>query len=170
MPRTCTICGHKKLTEINAALIGLDPLRNIATRFSTTTGSLLRHRKAHLPVSIEKAREARGLEVGEDLISRANAMLGEALEILATAKGAGQLETALKAIHQVRGMLELLGKLSGEIEKEKAPRMIEVHYIDKQIVVNGSPQNVSALDSLTGVHPEQVYRQLAQGSEHNGKL
>jgi hypothetical protein len=42
---------------------------------------------------------------------------GRALDILGRAEKAGDLRTALAAISQARGNLELLGKLAGELDE-----------------------------------------------------
>jgi hypothetical protein len=48
-------------------------------------------------------------------------------------EAAGRLETALKAISEVYGILELLGKLDGQLEDRKpAVQRIVVRYVDKQ--------------------------------------
>jgi len=73
-----------------------------------------------MPVSIELARKGRDIDAGENLLEQARGLHARALGILERAEAAGQLETALKAIREVRGILELLGKLSGQIEERGA--------------------------------------------------
>jgi hypothetical protein len=138
MPRTCTICSHPKRTEIDAALLRSDSLRSIVEHCSVSMGSLVRHRDRHLPVTIAHAKEVRETEMGESLLEQARGLHARALGILERADAAGQLETALKAIREVRGILELLGKLSGQLEDQRAtPQRIEVVYIDKALMVQG---------------------------------
>ena len=135
MPRTCTICGHQKRTEIDTALLRSDKLRNIVAGFSVSMGSLVRHRDRHLPVTMAHAKEAREAEMGENLLGEARRLHARAMRILERAEAAGQLDTALKAIREVRGILELLGKLDGQIERTPSVQNIEVHYVDKQAVI-----------------------------------
>ena len=141
MPRTCTICGHPKRTEIDTALLRSDSLRNVVEHFSVSIGSLFRHRQRHLPVTIAHAKEARETEMGENLMEEARRLHARALGILGKAEAAGQLETALKAIREVRGILELLGKLDGQLE-ERSPTVqhIEVHYVDKAVILPAAPR------------------------------
>ncbi len=99
-------------------------------------GSLVRHRDRHLPVTIAHAKEVRETEMGENLLEQARGLHARALGILERAEAAGQLETALKAIREVRGLLELLGKLNGQLEDRGASHAeIVVTYVDKQLVV-----------------------------------
>lgn len=139
MPRTCSICGHPKRTEIDAALLRSDTLRNIAARCTVSVGALIRHRERHLPVTLAHAREARETEMGEGLMGEATKLRARAFRILEAAEKAGQLDTALKAIRELRGILELLGKLDGQLaERATTVQRIEVHYVDKQVVLQGA--------------------------------
>ena len=140
MPRTCTVCSHPKRNEIDSALLRSDTLRSIVARCDVSMGSLVRHRDRHLPVTIAHAKEARETEFGENLIQQARDLRARSLAILEKAEAAGQLETALKAIREVRSILELLGKLEGQIEdRGGAVQHIEVHYVDKQLVMTAAP-------------------------------
>jgi hypothetical protein len=50
MPRTCTVCRHDHLQEIDGALLAAQPLRHIAAQFGLSTGALQRHKnEAILP-------------------------------------------------------------------------------------------------------------------------
>ena len=139
MPRTCTICANSRRTEIDAALLKAEPLRRIVERCSVSMGSLVRHKDRHLPVTLAHAKEARETEMGESLMEQAHALHARALKILERAEAGGQLETALKAIREVRGILELLGKLDGQIKEQGAgPTHIVVTYIDKAIIAADS--------------------------------
>ena len=98
-------------------------------------GSLMRHRDRHLPVTLAHAKEARETEMGENLMEQAKSLHARAFKILERAEAAGQLETALRAIREVRGILELLGKLDGQLEKDsgRGPVNVIVTYVDKQL-------------------------------------
>jgi hypothetical protein len=135
MPQTCTICKHPKLSEINAALVSCtEPFRVLAVRYGTSAATLQRHQKAHLPVLLAKAEEAAEMVRADNLMGSLRDLYTRAFDILQKAEKAGALETALKAIRELRGILELLAKLSGELEPT-APgnTRIEIIYIDQTI-------------------------------------
>ena len=48
MPRTCTVCSHRKLSEIDAALLGNESFRNIAKQFRVSPSAAYRHQQQHL--------------------------------------------------------------------------------------------------------------------------
>ncbi len=57
MPRTCTICAHPQRQSIDQALVAGEPYRAIARRFAASPEAVLRHKAAHLPADLLKARE-----------------------------------------------------------------------------------------------------------------
>lgn len=117
MPRRCTICVHPERADIDASVVRGEPFRRIAAHFGVSEQSVRRHRADHLPASLLKAQEAQ--EVGE-----ANALLHEvrdlqarALGILTKAEEAGDLRAATGAIREARSTIELLAKLTGELDE-----------------------------------------------------
>jgi hypothetical protein len=76
-----------------------------------------RHKTEHLPAHLLKAREAEEVAQADGLLEQARHLQTHALDILQRAGKAGDLRTALAAISQARGNLELLGKLAGELDE-----------------------------------------------------
>lgn len=117
MPRTCTVCDHPERPEIDRALLDGEAYRHIAARFDTSTGALQRHRE-HLPNQLVKASEAQEVAQADNLLAQVKSLQTRALSILDRADAAGDLRTALSAIREARGNLELLAKLLGELQQE----------------------------------------------------
>ncbi len=117
MPRVCTICNHPDRAAIDAALLAGEPYRHIAARTDTSTGALQRHKEEHLPVTLVRAREAEDAAHADDLLAQVRDLQSRALAILDTAEAAGELRTALAAIREARGNLELLARLLGELQE-----------------------------------------------------
>jgi hypothetical protein len=92
-------------------------LRNIAQRYGTSATALHRH-KEHLPRLIVKAHEAQEVAQADNLLEQVRSLQTRALSILDRADATGDLRTALSAIREARGNLELLGKLAGELQQE----------------------------------------------------
>ncbi len=115
MPRTCTICEHPQRQEIDNQLINGNSFRDIAGRFSLSRSSLSRHKK-HLSSGLTKAKKAAEISQADDLLAQVRDLQTRALNILDAAEGSGDLRTALGAIREARGNLELLGKLAGELQ------------------------------------------------------
>ena len=117
MPRMCTICTHSERDVIDAALLTTEPLRNIAARFGTSATALHRHKAAHLPTRLALAQDAQEAAHGDDLLAQVRTLQGKAMDILAKAEAAGQLNVALQGVREARGCLELLARLLGELQE-----------------------------------------------------
>ena len=103
---------------MEAALLTEEPLRNIAQRFGTSPTALHRHKDGHIQKHLVKAQEAHEVAQADNLLEQVKSLQTRALSILDRADAAGDLRTALSAIREARGNLELLAKLLGELQQE----------------------------------------------------
>ena len=117
MPRRCTACDHPERHSIDEALVTGAPYRSVAKRFKLSESAVYRHKVDHLPAHLLKAREVEELARADDLLEQVRQLQSHALDVLERAEKAGDLRTALAAISQARGNLELLGKLAGELDE-----------------------------------------------------
>ena len=116
MARTCTVCKNGKRDAINAALIaGTAPIRRIAADNGVTESALRRHAAKHLPATLARAQDAKEIAVADTLLGQCRELQGRTLTILDRAERSHELKTALQAIREARGLLELLAKLTGEL-------------------------------------------------------
>ncbi len=90
-------------------------MRNLAGRHGLSATALHRHKEAHLPKALAKAQEAEEIVRGGSLLEEMEVLVEHGHEILAEARAAGEHRTALNAMSEIRGCLELLGKVTGEI-------------------------------------------------------
>lgn len=145
MPRTCTICSHSDRSAIEERMLSGESFRNIAERFATSPTALFRHKSQHLARAMVKAHEAGEVLRAESLVEhvqqlrgRTEALFREAEAILAEAKRAKDLKTALAAIRELsgitreaRGNAALLGQLTGEFRQagNQEPQAIDLAVI-----------------------------------------
>ena len=115
MAMVCTICRHEGREAIDRALLGGETLRNIAERYGVSTTALHRHKARDISKALVRAAEAQEIAHDRDLLERVRDLVESAHGILATAEARGDHRTALAAIREVRGTLELLGKITGEL-------------------------------------------------------
>lgn len=158
MGRKCTICSRKDLADINQAMVAGEPLRQIAERCGTSAQTLIRHR-GHIPEHLAKAQEAAEVADADSLLTqvtrqrdRAERLAGAAETILTQAVDAKEAKTALEAIRtacaavkEVRGCLELLGKVTQEL-------------------VERSEVTIESLPDLSAV-PDELLQIIATGSK-----
>jgi len=118
--RKCTVCKHKERAAIDTALLAGAPFRDLAGQFGLSKTSLHRHKNEHLPRELTKAHEANQISSADELLRQVQALHAKAMAILNTAEKSGDLRTALAAVREARGNLELLARLLGEL-KETGP-------------------------------------------------
>ena len=91
--------------------------RSVAKQYGVDDSAVQRHRQ-HIPELLVKASQAMEVVEADHLIDQMRGLQQRALGILDKAEEADDLRTALTAIAQARGNLELLAKLQGELQQE----------------------------------------------------
>lgn len=132
-PQACTICAHPAVDEINRAILARQPKRGIARQHGVTPDAVERHARRHLPAKLSLARDASELLKAHDLIAQVLLLQRETLEILAGAQQSEDLRTALAAIAQARGNIELVSRLT--IAVQDAPTASVVPYRTEVLIV-----------------------------------
>jgi hypothetical protein len=107
MPRRCTACDHPERHGIDEALVSGSPYRSVAKRFELSESAVYRHKIEHLPAQLLNARETEEAARADDVLDQVRNLQTHALDILERAEKAGDLRTALAAISQARGNLDL---------------------------------------------------------------
>ncbi len=169
MPRTCTVCTHAEREAIDQALVSGEPFRHIAARTGTSTGALQRHKQEHIPEALAKATEARELAHADSLAEQIQNLSARTMRILDKAEKAGDLRTALAAIGQAKGVLELKAKVAEKVEEAPQiqfnPLAPDFSKIDIRNVI-AYPCNPATMIAPEGVVPEGYEtRRLASPNE-----
>jgi len=119
MPRRCTVCVHPERESIDKALItGDSAFLALSALFGVSDSALRRHAKKHLPATLAQAQDAAEVAQADDLLGQVKELRDKAYGVLSKAEAAGDLRTALAAIREARGCLELLAKLLGELSEQ----------------------------------------------------
>jgi hypothetical protein len=139
MPRRCTVCDDPERHGIDEALVSGAPYRSVAKRFELSESAVYRHKVEHLPAQLLKAREVEEAARADDLLDQVRDLQAHALDILERAEKAGDLRTALAAISQARGNLELPGKLAGELdERPQVNVLVSPEWLKLRAVIVGA--------------------------------
>src|SRR5919107_3368743 len=139
MPRRCTVCDHPERHSIDEGLVSGAPYRSVAKRYGLSESSVYRHKIEHLPAHLLKAREVEEVAQADDLLEQVRHLQAHALDILERAEKAGDLRTALAAISQARGNLELLGKLAGELDERPVVNLnLSPQWLELRAVIVGA--------------------------------
>jgi hypothetical protein len=139
MPRRCTVCDHPERHGIDETLVTGAPYRSVAKRFGLSESAVYRHKIEHLPAHLLKAREVEEMAQADDLLEQVRNLQRHALDILERAETAGDLRTALAAISQARGNLELLGKLAGELDERPVVNLnVSAEWLELRALIVGA--------------------------------
>ncbi len=153
MPRSCTVCTHPKREEIDRALVGGESAAEIAGRYRTVgERAVRRHRSNHLPAELVMAEKAAEVAEADTLLGQVGDLQRRALDILGKAEEAGELKTALSAIREARGNLELLAKLLGELDERPVVNLnVSPEWLELRAVIVGALEpHPEALDAVVG--------------------
>jgi transposase-like protein len=151
------VCDHPERHAIDETLVTGAPYRSVAKRFGLSESAVYRHKSEHLPVHLLKAREVEEVAQADNLLEQVRHLQAHALDILERAEEAGDLRTALAAISQARGNLELLGKLAGELDERPVVNLnVSPQWLELRAVIVGALEphpaaHTAVLRALEGV-------------------
>jgi len=111
-------------------------MRGIALRHRPLSEwAVARHRDSHLSAAlIAVARNKEGRRA-KTLLSRVEGIVGEAEGILRGAKESGKVSSALAAIRELRGLYELLGRLTGELTPDQTVTVVNIQQDPSWIAI-----------------------------------
>jgi hypothetical protein len=135
--KVCSICTNPDRSAIDKALIDGQSLRVIAGQFGTNKSALDRHKK-HLAPALTLAKQAIVVTEATTLLSRVERIMSRCELIAEAATKSKDWLPAIAASRELRGCLELFGKLSGEIQSGTK--------VGIQII-NGQPARMVAVGS-----------------------
>jgi hypothetical protein len=139
VPRSCTVCEHPAREEIDRALVGGASNRSAASLYDVSEAAVRRHKANHLPAKLVMAEQAAEVTEASNLLAQVQDLQGRALTILDKAEGTGDLRTALSAIREARGNLELLAKLLGELDDRPVLNLhISPEWLELRTVIVGA--------------------------------
>lgn len=161
MPRSCTVCSHPEREAIDRALVEGVAFPALVAEHRVSKDALSRHKANHLPVTLVQAQEAEEVARADKLLDEVRSLQARALTILDKAENSGDLRTALGAIREARGNLELLAKLLGELDDRP------------QVNVTLSPEWLELRAVIVGAlepHPQaqEAVMQAIEGSGASG--
>jgi hypothetical protein len=116
-PIVCKVCRHAERLSIDEALLRGETLRTIAKRFELATSTLHDHsRKGHIPKALAKAADAAAVASGDALLAKVLDVEAEVRRLATKAERGGDVRGALVGLRELTRILELLGRLSGELK------------------------------------------------------
>jgi hypothetical protein len=122
MARPCTICLHPHREAIDKALVEGQAIRAIMRHFAgADRGAIARHQKAHLSPALMKVAQRREERHNMSLLDRLESLIARCEAILETSEQSGSVAQALATVRELRGLYELVGKVTGELKESGGP-------------------------------------------------
>ncbi len=118
MGRTCTVCSHKDVEEINKQLLSGPSLRTIAAQFNLTKTSLIRHRESHIPDLLLKSNDIQEIVKADVLLVQLGEIREKTLSLLDKAEQAADTRVygaPVAYLREVREQIKLLAELEGRL-------------------------------------------------------
>jgi hypothetical protein len=165
---TCQVCSHPARGEIDRQLVAGVSLRQLARQYETDKSALHRH-KAHVSGAIVEARAAELvtnagslLDQVREQIERCHRLTLNAEMILASAGKDAKLalkaaEVTCKPMRELRGYLELMGELTGEISRRGATAVA--------IAGAQASASVSEVEQIKSLTDEELLEELEEQAE-----
>jgi hypothetical protein len=116
----CAVCQHDQQDAINAALVAGSPsLGKLAEQYGITKTSLIRHKASHLSPALARVQAERLEKGATTVITRLERLvrLLEAVIYPAEKEDSPNLSLALSAMREYRTTMELLAKVTGELDE-----------------------------------------------------
>jgi hypothetical protein len=120
--KVCSICNHSNRSAIDKAMVDGQSLRVIAGQTGTAKSALDRHKK-HLAPALVVAKQAERVSESTGLLSRIERLMSRLELICQAATMERDWLPAIAASRELRGCLELLGKLNGELKTAGGTRV-----------------------------------------------
>jgi hypothetical protein len=152
MSRSCTVCAHPKRKGIDRALVGGVSNRSVASLYDVSEAAVRRHKGNHLPTKLVMAQAAEEAAEADTLLDQVKGLQGRAYAVLDRAEAAGELRTALSAIREARGNLELLAKILGELDERPVMNLnVSPEWLELRTVIVGALEpHPEALGAVVG--------------------
>lgn len=127
MGRTCTVCRHPERDALDGVLVANHAaFRELAALYSLSPSALRRHKLEHLPTALVRAAEAEQTTRGESLLDQVRRLQARSTTILDKAEHTGDLRATLAALRELRGVLDLFGRLA-----IKSSDVVEVVVVER---------------------------------------
>ena len=139
MPQVCTICSHDARDAIEDAFIAGMPKRRIASHHGVSERAVRYHMREHLPELLALARDAERASRADSLLDRIEALQSRTLAILEATEETNEHRTALAAIREARGNLELIGEVTKELNRTPALNLhLNPEWLEVRAVIIGA--------------------------------
>ncbi|WP_454115475.1 hypothetical protein [Microbacterium lacticum] len=133
----CKVCTHPEREAIDAAIAtGLSNVQ-AGARWGISKDSVRRHRDSHLSTALQAVATQRETAGAMKAADRAELLYQKATAVLDAATAEGKASLSLAAVRELRGIVELLAKLSGELDERPQVQVLTLAVSPEWLSVRG---------------------------------
>ncbi len=148
------MCSHPDREAMDEAIVGGSSNLSVSSLFVVSEAAVRRHKANHLPAKLALAHEAGEVATADNLLEKVQDLQTRTLSILGKAEGSGDLRTALGAIREARGNVELLAKLLGELDERPVVNLALIAPEVRDAIVRAlSPYGEARLAVVDALEP-----------------
>ncbi|MFT4225000.1 hypothetical protein [Micropruina sp.] len=114
----CKVCTHPERKSIDAALMMGMPRRQVAASFGVHRDSMRRHYDRHLKAIAAELTAERERAGATSALDRLEELYGRTKRILDLAEEEGKASLSLAAVRELRGIVEVLARVTGELDEK----------------------------------------------------
>jgi len=135
MGRTCTVCTHKDLDEINRLLLCSDSYRDLARQFNLSKDALARHKESHIPEALTKAEDIKEVAQADKLLDELLKVREKTYSLLDKAEQAKEVKSWPGFLRELREQIKLMAELEGRLASQPqinilvAPQWVELRTV-----------------------------------------
>ena len=138
MGRTCTVCSHKDVDEINRLLLCSDSYRDIARQFGLSKDALARHKESHIPELLSKSQDAKDSLQADNLLTQLQEARTKAIELLdmaVEARNAKVYGPPSSYLSEIRQQIKLWAELEGRLAAQPQITQINIYSSPEWLAV-----------------------------------
>jgi len=119
MPRKCTVCSSPDRDAVDTALLRGASFRDVANRFGVSHAAAFRH-NGHMKRAAVRAVAESPEAYGRTILARMDELTIRAMRLLERLEKKEDARGAVAAVREVRGCLESLARLHGDVDHRQA--------------------------------------------------
>jgi len=152
--RACTVCNHPQRAAIDERLAIGHSRQRVAKDFGLGEGAVDRHKAGHLSKSLTELHRKREERRALSLLDRVEALCARVEAVVDQAEASGKIGPFLGSVKELRALLELYGRLTGELDTRpqvqvnvmQSPDWLAVRQVVMQVLSQypGAPEELDA--------------------------
>ena len=121
----CTVCSHPDRELIDAELVRGGSQRATARQWDLSKDAVRRH-GAHVSASLARVVSERETAGARSALERLEELHARAMRLLDAADSEGKASLSLQAIRECRALVEVLAKITGELDERPNVQVLNV--------------------------------------------